>query len=319
MRAHSAKPRLLYPLLACAGVLLVAIGMGGCLPPPDDWAGKGGPPHVLVSFPPLYSFVKNVGGDHAGVISLCTTSGPHHFEGEAQDHRLLARADLLFANGLLLDDKFIDPLAQGRADSPQLLVKLGDGLPHDMLDKFEDEDRADPHVWLGIPQAKKMVEEIRDNLGRVDAAHKSDYEANAAKFKETLDRLHKYGQEQLKDKKDKPFISFHDSLHYFAKTYGLKIAAVIEIEPGVAPSPGDLERLLQTIQKENIHVIAVEPQYPSSGPAQTLKAELKSKGFPDIELVEIDPLETAEAKDLTADLYERTMRQNIDNLAKHLK
>jgi ABC-type Zn uptake system ZnuABC Zn-binding protein ZnuA len=319
MRSHSGKPRLLYPLLACTGVLVLAIGMGGCLKPPDDWAGKGGPPRVLVSFPPVYSFVKSVGGDQVGVISLCTTSGPHHFEGEAQDHRLLARADLLFANGLMLDDKFIDPLAQGRADTPNFLVKLGDGLPHDLLDKFEDENRTDPHVWLGIPQAEKMVNEIRDNLSRVDTAHKSEYAANAAKYQEALDRLHKYGEEKLKDKKDKPFISFHDSLHYFAKSYDLKIAAVIEIEPGVAPSPGELEKLVKTIQKENIHVIAVEPQYPTSGPAETLKAELKSKGFPDIELVEIDPLETAEAKDLTADLYERTMRQNIDNLAKHLK
>jgi zinc transport system substrate-binding protein len=293
--------------------------MGGCLKPPDDWADRGGPPRVLVSFPPLYSFVKSVGGDQVGVISLCTTSGPHHFEGEAQDHRLLSRADLLFANGLMLDDKFIDPLARGRADTPQFLVKLGDGLPSDLLDKFEDEDKTDPHVWLGIPQATKMVDQIRDQLIRVDAAHKSAYEANAAKYKETLDRLHQYGEAQLKDKKDRPFISFHDSLHYFAKSFDLKIAAVIEIEPGVAPSPGELEKLVQTIQKENIHVIAVEPQYPTSGPAQTLKAELASKGFPDIELVEIDPLETAEVQNLTADLYERTMRQNIDNLAKHLK
>jgi hypothetical protein len=47
--------------------------------------------------------------------------------------------------------------------------------------------------------------------------------------------------------------------------------------------------------------------------------ELKLKGVSDPAFVELDPLETADQADLTADFYERHIRANLDNLAKVLK
>ena len=35
---------------------------------------------MVVSFAPLDSFVKSVGGKHVGVICLATTTGPHEYE-----------------------------------------------------------------------------------------------------------------------------------------------------------------------------------------------------------------------------------------------
>jgi zinc transport system substrate-binding protein len=320
MRSQQRSRRLPWVLLVFSGLAVVAVAFGGCLKSPDDWEGKGGPPRVLVSVPPLYSFVKSVGGDHVGVICLCTVTGPHHYEGDAKDHRLLAKTDLFFTNGLGLDDKFAKPLAEGKTKEPGFLVPLGDRLPKEMVKEDEDhKGEPDPHVWLGIPQAKKMVETIRNELKRVDAAHAADYDANAERYHKTLDDLHDYGKKAFADKKDKRFISFHESLNYFADSFGLEIADVIEVNPGDPPTATQTEKLVKKIQEENIHVIAVEPQYPNSNAARVLLDELKGKGFKDIELVEIDPLETAEPQDLSADLYERKLRENLDNLAKHLK
>src|SRR5437868_14381356 len=103
------KAAILLGLLA-ASVLLVWSGCGSM---PDGWEDQPGPPRVLVSFPPLYSFVKSVAGDQAGVISLCTTEGPHDYQFNANQTIALKRADLFFANGLTLDDKFTDRMAEG--------------------------------------------------------------------------------------------------------------------------------------------------------------------------------------------------------------
>src|SRR5437588_6124720 len=128
------KGALLLCLLAVTGLVI----WSGCGSLPDGWEGLP-EPHVLVSFPPLYSFVKNVGGDQVGVICLCTDVGPHDYEFNANDTIKLKRADLFFANGLTLDDKFTDRMAEGTSNKKLLYHKLGEKLgdkePGDLLKK----------------------------------------------------------------------------------------------------------------------------------------------------------------------------------------
>jgi ABC-type Zn uptake system ZnuABC Zn-binding protein ZnuA len=71
-KAGLAGPRALVP---AAVVLPLSCGGGTTSP----WADQGGPPRVVATFPPLACFVRNVGGNHVGVLSLCTSSGPHEF------------------------------------------------------------------------------------------------------------------------------------------------------------------------------------------------------------------------------------------------
>ena len=54
------------------------------------------------------------------------------------------------------------------------------------------------------------------------------------------------------------------------------------------------------------------------GGGKVLLEQLKRKGI-DAAFVEIDPLETADADDLTPDYYERKVRQNVERLANVLK
>ena len=177
--------RLWLSLLALSPFL--AVLLGGCASHEDVWAGKDGPPRVVVTFPPLVSFVKAVGGDHVGVICLCTDTGPHEYQYNATEIIGLREADLFLANGLGLDDKFADKLNRNVNKGDKMLyVKLGnkfeDGkgkaLLNPLRQEHDEKDEAankhehhhgnyDPHIWLGIPQAIKMVEEIRDALKEV--------------------------------------------------------------------------------------------------------------------------------------------------------
>ncbi len=311
--------RLQYGLLALGGLIVLAVAFEGCVKAPDDWEGKGGPPRVVVSFPPLYSFVKSVGGEHVGVISVCTTEGPHEYQAKASDSRMVRRADIFFASGLGLEHEFPEKVAGDKAGIPGFIIKLGDRLPRELIHKDTDGKEDDPHIWLGIPQAKAMVEEIRKELVRVDPTLAADYDANAAKYQKKLDDLLEYGKKAFADKKDRQLISFHESLGYFAETYGLKIVDVIEVAPGDEPSADQRKKLIEEVLEYKVRVLAVEPQYPKSTSAQQLLDTLKGKQYTDLSLVEIDPLETADEKDLSADLYERTVKANIDNLAKSLK
>lgn len=325
--------------LAGVGSLLavtaLAGALSGCARSTNAWQGRGGPPRVVVTIPALDSFVRNIGGDHVGVICLCTTRGPHHYDYTPQDAIVLRDADLFFAIGLTLDENFADPM-QTESHNPRLrYVKLGERLPEKLLLKGEeDHDHGkeeakhdhkhgehDPHVWLGIEQAKEMVKIIRDELKAVDAAHADAYEKNADGYLQALDRLTDYAKDKLKDKKDRKLIAFHESLGYFAKSFDLNIVDAIEVAPGQEPSPGHMKELVEKCKKENVRVIAVEPQYPRGTSAEVLQTEVKG-----LEFAVVDPLETADNKDVKDDQkelkdkgwYEKKIKQNLDALAKSL-
>jgi ABC-type Zn uptake system ZnuABC Zn-binding protein ZnuA len=347
----------LLSLLAVGVVAALGLTQSGCSKHADVWEGKGGPPRVVVSFAPLDSFVKAVGGDHVGVICLATTTGPHDYDYSEAEKVSVRHADLLLGIGLGLDDSFAPKLFNASGNSKLRFVKLGESLPAGMLRKAEDEDEKekkdekgkkdekeekgkdarhehehgeyDPHVWLGIDQAVKMVEKIRDELSDLDKTHKEEYARNAEAYIKTLNELKKQGREELKDKKDKRLISLHDSLEYFADTYGLEIVGVVEVLPGDEPDSAKRKELVDRCLKDKVKYIAIEEQYPSKA-AEAIRDEVQSKAkkradkdpsFKDykIKLIKIDPLETAEKKDLGAGLYVETMKKNLKTLADNLE
>lgn len=331
-----AKRRMMGACLVVAAMAL-ASALPGCARSTPVWNNRKGRPRVVVTVPALNDFVRNVGGDRVGIVCLCTTQGPHHYQYNAEDAMLLRQADLFFAIGLNLDEKFADPIQLESHNAQLQYVKLGERLPKKLLlanreehehehgkeeEGHEHEHGAnDPHVWLGIEQAKAMVEIIRDELKKADPNHEADYDKNAKSYIEKLDKLHAYGKKQLEGKKNRKIIAFHESLGYFARSFDLNIVDVIEVTPGSEAGPAHIAKLREKCEREGIHVVAVEPQYPQETSAKNLKSQKA-----DIEFVVVDPLETANEKDLAKDgkelkardWYDKKMRGNLDNLAKAL-
>lgn len=310
----------------------------GCTAPPSPWP-EGRSPRVLVTLPAYYSFVTNVAGDHAAVVCLLSGTGPHDYQPTAQDSLKLRSADLFFANGLELDG-FAAKLKSNSGNSALPLIELGEVVPHKIAaveehDKKEGQDmhghghdhghahhhgETDPHVWLGIDEALSMIDAIADALAKKDPTHARDYAERARAYKARLQQIKGDGQKLLDDVKpaDRKLIAFHDSLNYFARNFGLKIAGVIELQAGMAPDAAMYRKLIETCKKEKVRVIAVEPQYPSSA-AEQLRKDAEAEGVRGLTIVTIDPLETAAPRDLTPEFYEKKMTENITNLAKALK
>ncbi len=310
---------------------VVLTGLAGCGTYVDPWQDLPGPPRVVVSFPPLYCFVKNVAGDRAGIISLCTTTGPHHYAANVRDELYLRKANLLLTNGLGLDEQFIAPLcAQHRRLRH---VALADRLPHDLMLHTDPDHKHvhadgtvcthgdhDPHVWLGIPQTVRMIEMIRDELQKADPGCAAEYAGHAANYLEQIRELHDYGKKLLASKKERKLVQFHESLGYFADeaSFHLEVIGAISESPGDEPTSPRLANLVKLCKEKGVRVIAVEPQYPGTTSAKVLQDELRKHGC-EVALVEIDPLETATPAELAdRGWYVRKMKENLDRLAKSL-
>jgi zinc transport system substrate-binding protein len=316
-------------VVALVTLLAAVVLLPGCRRAGDPWGEvKGGPPRVLVSFAPLYCFAKAVAGDEVAVLSLTTTVGPHDHNADADDAIAAQKADLFLANGLTLDD-FVTKVANTASNSRKDLVhKLGEAIPKNRLihvaeDKDDDDapghkhnhkhGEFDPHVWLGVEEAEVMVNRIAELLAQRDPARKDGYKARAAAYVAKLHQLLADGKAALKDKKNRKFITNHHSFRYFARSFGLEVLDSIQMQAGVEPAGPQLARLADLCKKHDVRVIGVEPQY------NRRAAEALQKSLPNVAIVELDPIETANPDDLTPEYYLKRMKQNVENLAKHLK
>jgi zinc transport system substrate-binding protein len=325
--------------LLSAGILLSLsislLSVIGCTPADrsDGWAGNPGT-KVLASFAPIQCFAMNIAGEDANVRVLFGEQGPHHIKDSPGHVKMFAGADVLFINGLGLEDRNVRTIAKGTAKKIPV-VSLGATLPESLLIEggcscCKDDDNKggehdhthadfDPHVWLGIEQSIRMVEAIRDDLKKRDPAKAAAFDGRADRFIAKLNKLKADGTAMFQGKTEKQFISFHESLNYFSKNFGLKIPEVIQTTPGQEPTNKELKSLLERCEKNQIRVIAIEPQYGAGSSAKAVADALKAKGLTDVQLVVVDPLETAIESEMNADWYETKMRANLEALAKALK
>lgn len=318
--------RLLRPAAALA--LAVAL-LPGCGSGDSGWPDRPGP-KVVVSFAPIYCFAVNVAGDAAVVRNMMTGSGPHHFNPTDVEARMVRGADLFLINGLGLDDRQADVIRKSSRNRGLKVIPLGEAIPegrrlqgactHDHGHDHDHDHGTDPHVWLAPDRAAAMVEAVRDRLKEADPAHAADYDRRAAEYVVKLRQLHSDGLHLLDGKTDRNLVSFHDSLAYFADAFALKVVGVVQKTPGQEPNDDELRKLREVCAgTPKVRLIAVEPQYSTVTSAEGILRELRRKGVPDAAMVEIDPLETCRAEDLTPDWYERKMRQNLRNLADKMK
>ena len=96
-----------------------------------------------------------VGGDHAKVTALMGPGiDPHLYKASAGDVARLSNADIIFYNGLHLEAKLSEVLAQmpGRAKT----VAVTDGIDRSaLLTPPEFKGAYDPHVWFDVSALEK--------------------------------------------------------------------------------------------------------------------------------------------------------------------
>lgn len=328
-------------VVSLAVPLLAVLPFAGCgaKTASDRWAGHTAGPKVAVSFAPLYCFAVNIVGDKGTVQSVLSTRGPHDAEIGTDERALLESADLVFLNGLGLDDKIADALAAGGRGQAKV-VKLADGFKEEWLRHGDEDDHDpapkggkkparpgheghdhgdhDPHVWLSPVLAEELVKAMQVELRRAHPEFAADYDRNAAAYIAKLKQLQKDGKAVLKGKTERKLATMHESLGYFADEFDLTIVGFLHKAPGVEPKADELKRLVDKCVAAKARIVAVEPQYSAAG-AATVKEALGRAGVPDAAVVELDPIETATAAELTADLYEKKMRANLDALKAVLK
>jgi manganese/iron transport system substrate-binding protein len=292
-----------------AAVFIAGIVAVGCSAADDAAGGSRGPTpapdaiDVVATTSVLADLVRQVGGTHVAVASLVPPGGEvHTFDPTPADIARVADADLVFTNGLGLDDWVADLARDSGSQAP--IVALGEDL--------DGVGTVNPHLWLDVGNAIRYVERIGAQLAAVDAAHGSEYEAGAASYDERLTALDESAREQIGaiPAERRKVVSFHDAFPYFAKAYGLEIVGTVIDAPGQDPSAGEIADLIDAIRASGATALFGEAQF-NPQLAQTIAEEAG--------IAVVTDLYTDSLGGPPADTYEGMIRWDVERVVEALQ
>lgn len=266
---------------------------------------------VVASFYPIRLFALNLlsGIDGMEVVSLAQpgTGCLHDYQLQTSDMKALAAADVFLINGAGMES-YLSGVFEAFPALPVVDASTGVALMEDCSDHDHDghdhEHTYNAHIWLDAQNAIRMVNNLAEGLIAALPEHAQAITANRDAYVLRLAALDDELRASLADVPHKDVITFHEAFPYFARAYGLNVAAVINRDPDDALSPRALAELCRTVTALGAPPLFVEPQYEDMA-ARTIARETNAP------LYTLDPIVTGPESDIPLTFYEDTMRRNL--------
>jgi zinc transport system substrate-binding protein len=256
---------------------------------PGDQEGRT----VVAGIYPLFEAAQRVGGDRVMVSNL-TAPGvePHDLELTTSQVDSILDADLL----VYIGDGF----------QPAIEESAGrmSGRTLDVLE--EDEEGADPHVWLDPRRMSDIVGQIESVLAELDPEGRDGYTARADAYRTELAALDEAFEAGLSDCDRDLIVTNHASFGYLADRYGLRQEAISGLSPESEPDPARLAELTDLVEAEGVTTVFTET-LASPRVAETLAREAG------VTVAVLDPLEgLTDAGIQQGRTYVTVMEDNLD-------
>ena len=160
----------------------------------------------------------------------------------------IGRADVVVLNGLGLEDFMGDALQTAKQ---AITASTG-------VETLPGEDGDDPHIWLDPANAIRMCRNIADGLSAVYPDKQAQIAQNLQSVTAEYQAAQAYGDETLRALSCRELVTFHDGFSYFARAFGLTIAAAMEIEEGSEPSAREIETIIHLVENRQIPAVFCE-------------------------------------------------------------
>jgi ABC-type Zn uptake system ZnuABC Zn-binding protein ZnuA len=266
---------------AAAGLLVLAVvglAVTGCTAGPNA-AAADGRLRVVTTVAPITSIVAAVAGDRAVIDGLVPEgTNSHTFDPPPSAAAVLSQADLVFVNGLQLEEPTED-LARSNMKDGARLVELGPKvLPtRDYIYDFsfpKKDGKPNPHLWTDPTYAIKYAAVVRNTLSKADPRHAGEFAANYAAFQQQATALSdalRADQATIPGGK-RELLTYHDAYAYFARTYGWTVIGAIQPKNFEDPTPKEVAALIDQVKAEKVPVIFGSEVFPSKVLAEVGRA-----------------------------------------------
>ena len=262
--------RVPLPLLVAAGLALTAACGDDTASTTDD---PGSPPAddrlvVATTVAPITSIVSNIAGDRAdvrGIVPEGTNS--HTFEPPPSVAELLVEADVLYLNGLQLEEPTRQLAAANMADGAEI-IELGTQAitEEEYLYDFsfpEEDGKPNPHLWTHPGLALEYAALVRDDLSERDPGNASYYAENYQAFAAMVDELDSAMRTAFDTIPERLLLTYHDAYAYFAQDYDWEVIGAIQVSDFGDPTPSEVADLIEQVRSTGVPAIFGSEVFPS--------------------------------------------------------
>jgi manganese/zinc/iron transport system substrate-binding protein len=212
--------------------------------------------------------VRHTGGERVEVQQLMGPGvDPHLYKPTASDASRLAKADVIFYNGLNLEGRLGDMFTRLARQGVQVYA-VSDSLPANRLISPEgSEGFRDPHVWLDASLWAEAVPAVVAGLSEADPDGAPVYRANGEKLAAELRSLDAWCREQAArlPEERRILVTSHDAFNYFGRAYGFRVIALQGISTVSETSLSDMAGLVDYLREQKVPAIFVETSVNPAG------------------------------------------------------
>jgi ABC-type Zn uptake system ZnuABC Zn-binding protein ZnuA len=261
--------RLTVSVAATAAALALGSCAGGAAGSSPARGSSSDRLSVVTTVSPITNIVATVAGGAADVVGLVPEgTNSHTFEPPPSAAKALSRADVVFVNGLKLEDPTLE---LARADLPDdgEIVELGtQSIPQsEWVYDFSfprEGGKPNPHLWTDPRFAIRYAEQARDVLSRRDPAHASQYARNCSAFTKRAEALAaalRADQRTIPGRK--VLLTYHDAYAYFARDFGWTVLGAVQPKDFEDPTPREVAALIDQVRDQRVPTIFGSEVFPS--------------------------------------------------------
>lgn len=239
-----------------------------------SFANAKEPLPVVATFSILGDMVKQVGGERVQVELLVGSDGDAHiFQPTPRHAQLVAKAELLFANGLGFEgwmDRLIEasgfagtlvPLTEGvKAISAEGGHHHGHGHDDGHNKDHDDGPVPDPHAWHSLENAKIYAANAAAALTAADPEGAAYYQEGLTRYLAEINELESdlFNQLLALPPGAHRVVTSHDAFGYFADAYGVEFLAPLGMSTESEASAKDVAQLIRQIKADKVAAIFLE-------------------------------------------------------------
>lgn len=226
---------------------------------------------IATTVAPITNIVANIVGGTSTIVAGIVPEGTnsHTFEPKPSDAKTLENADIIFTNGLALEEPTKDLALANLKDGANICELGTEVLPEsDYIYDFsfpKEGGKPNPHLWTSPPLAKQYAQVVHDVLARRDPANAATYDSNFAAFSIKIDALDAamVTATATIPEPQRKLVTYHDAFAYFAKHYGYTVVGALQPSSFNEPTPKEIGDLINQVKNQDVKAIFGSEVFPS--------------------------------------------------------
>jgi ABC-type Zn uptake system ZnuABC Zn-binding protein ZnuA len=230
--------------------------------------------NVITATQDLAALAAEVGGDRITVEAIAKGyQDPHFVEPKPSFLLKLQKADLLVVVGLQLEIGWLPPLitqsgnpkiqvgSRGYIDMSQFCQILE--IPTTQVTRAMGDVHplGNPHYWLDPENGRRIAKALQNKFAEFRPADTAYFAERFADFDKRLSEAEKRWDAAMAPYRGRKVITYHRSWPNFCERFGLVVIDYVEPKPGIPPTPSHTLEVINTMKRENVKLILVEPYF----------------------------------------------------------